>query len=104
MCSQYSWRSALTQSGPASPLAQKNFNSVRGAMKLGHKFSRRVLAKHGKGGLGASLHVRAERSSDTQARNLADTPSNACSNGQEPRVLVPVEDLPGFPYASPAPF
>ena len=46
--SMYLERSALIQSGPASLLAQKNFNSIRGAMKLGHKFSRRALAKHGK--------------------------------------------------------
>jgi hypothetical protein len=43
--SMYLERSALIQSGPASPLAQKNFNSI---MKFGRKFSRRTLAKHGK--------------------------------------------------------
>ena len=72
--SMYLERSALIQSGPASPLAQKNFNSIRGAMKLGHKCSRRALAKHGKAGLGALLHVRAERSSTTRGLGIGRTP------------------------------
>jgi hypothetical protein len=42
------------------------------------------------------MHVRAERSSNLQARNLADTPSTACSNGRELLVLVPVDDSPAF--------
>ena len=77
-------------------------DNIRGMMKLGYYLSfnfervwmsRPCQAWKG-GGLGALVDVRAERSSNSQARNLADTPNTACNNGRETSCFSPCWQLP----------
>jgi hypothetical protein len=79
---------------PCTPSSAKNSNSIRGTMKLGHKLRRRAFAKHGKAGLGASLHVRVERSSNSQARNLARPPQHCMQKRSRTSCFSPRRRLP----------